>query len=212
MELRIAALARRDYLATWQAMREFTASRDDSTPDELWLVEHPPVYTLGRNGDPSHVLDAGGIPVVESDRGGQVTYHGPGQLLAYTLFDLNRLGIGVRSLVRGLENAVVATLAQYGIPCSARLDAPGVYVDNRKIASLGLRIRHGRSYHGISLNVDLDLAPFRAINPCGFPGLEVTSLAKLGVAVKPHEAAVPLIGQIMREFGYRRVQPVAGIL
>jgi len=205
MELRVTPLTRRDYLETWQAMRAFTESRDEATPDEIWLVEHPPVYTLGRNGDRAHILDASDIPVVESDRGGQVSYHGPGQLVAYTLFDLNRLGIGVRSLVRGLERAVTATLAQYGIRSEARPDAPGVYVEGHKIASLGLRIRHGYSYHGLSLNVDLDLAPFRAINPCGYPGLEVTRLVDLGVEVKTQEVAVPLIGQIAQEFHYRRV-------
>lgn len=207
MELRIKPLARRDYRETWQAMRDFTDRRTAATPDEIWLLEHPPVYTLGRNGDRAHILDAGGIPVVESDRGGQVTFHGPGQLVAYTLFDLSRLGIGVRSLVQGLERAVVATLAQYGIRSEARADAPGVYVDGRKIASLGLRIRNGCSYHGISLNVDLDLAPFGAINPCGYAGLKVTRLADLDAPVKSHETAVTLIGQIVREFGYRTVLP-----
>ena len=142
------------------------------------------------------------IPVIRTDRGGQVTYHGPGQLVAYALLDLRRLNIGVRSLVSGLENAVIGTLSQYGIRAAARRDAPGVYVDGRKIASLGLRVRKGCSYHGLSLNVDLDLSPFSAINPCGYAGLEVTRLADLGAAIKPMEAAVPLIGGIVQEFGY----------
>jgi lipoyl(octanoyl) transferase len=202
LKLRINNLGLVDYLDTWEAMRGFTEMRTPETTDEIWLVEHPPVFTLGRNGDPAHILNATGIPIVESDRGGQVTYHGPGQLVAYTLFDLNRLGIGIRSLVSGLENAVIRTLSQYGIKAEARRDAPGVYVDGRKIASLGLRIRKGYSYHGLSMNVDMDLTPFGAINPCGHPGLEVTQLVELGVPVKTYEVAVPLVGAVMREFGY----------
>lgn len=187
-------------------MREFTEARDAETTDEVWLVEHPPVYTLGRNGDPAHILGPGNIPIVESDRGGQVTYHGPGQLVAYTLFDLNRLGVGVRSLVTGLENAVIDTLSQYGIRSEARRDAPGVYVEGKKIASLGLRIRNGCSYHGLSLNVDMDLSPFSAINPCGYAGLEVTQLADLGARVGVLEVAVALVGGVVRAFGYAGVQ------
>ena len=202
MKLRLKSLGLRDYRETWAAMREFTDTRDAETIDEIWLVEHPKVFTLGRNGDPAHILNPGNIPVVESDRGGQVTYHGPGQLVAYTLFDLNRLGIGVRSLVTGLENAVIGTLSQYGIKAQARCDAPGVYVDGKKIASLGLRIRKGCSYHGLSLNVDMDLSPFAAINPCGYPGLEVTQLADFGVEARIMEVAVPLVGGIMLAFGY----------
>ncbi len=203
MNLRIKNIGLVDYLATWETMREFTEARHPETTDEIWLVEHPPVFTLGRNGDPAHILNATGIPIVESDRGGQVTYHGPGQLVAYTLFDLNRLGIGIRSLVTGLENAIISILSQYGIKAQARRDAPGVYVDGRKIASLGLRIRKGCSYHGLSLNVDMDLTPFTAINPCGYPGLEVTRLADLGVPVRPFEVVVPLVGAVMREFLYQ---------
>ena len=205
MKLRLKQLGLKDYRETWEAMREFTDARGEETEDEIWLVEHPPVYTLGRNGDPAHILGATNIPVVESDRGGQVTYHGPGQLVAYVLFDLNRLGIGVRSLVTGLENAVINTLSQYGIKSEARRDAPGVYVDGKKIASLGLRVRKGCSYHGLSLNVDMDLSPFSAINPCGYPGLEVTQLVDLGVPVRPLEVAVPLVGGIMREFNHTAI-------
>lgn len=201
MNLHILDLGRRDYRETWEAMRAYTDARDRQTQDALWLVEHPPVYTLGRNGDPAHILRATDIPVVETDRGGQVTYHGPGQLVVYVLFDLNRLGIGVRTLVSGLENAVIATLAQYGILAESRRDAPGVYVAGRKIASLGLRVRRGCSYHGLSLNVDVDLAPFAAINPCGYPGLQVTRLADLDAPVRPLEVAIPLIGAIVQEFG-----------
>ena len=202
MNLCLKQLGQRDYLDIWAAMRECTEARSPESVDELWLVEHPPVFTLGRNGDPVHILNPSNIPLVESDRGGQVTYHGPGQLVAYTLFDLNRLGIGIRSLVSGLENAVINTLAQYGIKAEARRDAPGVYVDGKKIASLGLRIRKGCSYHGLSLNVDMDLSPFSSINPCGYPGLEVTQLLDLGVPVRTFEVAVPLVGAVMREFGY----------
>ena len=206
MKLRLKALGLCDYVETWAAMREFTETRDADTTDEIWLLEHPPVYTLGRNGDRAHILKAGDIPVVESDRGGQVTYHGPGQLVAYTLFDLNRLGIGVRSLVTGLENAVIGTLSQYGVKAQARRDAPGVYVDGKKIASLGLRIRKGCSYHGLSLNVDMDLSPFAAINPCGYAGLEVTQLADFGVGARIMEVAVPLAGAVMREFKYTAIE------
>ena len=205
MNLYLKQLRLRDYLDTWAAMREFTEMRGADTVDELWLVEHPPVFTLGRNGNPAHILNIGSIPIVKSDRGGQVTYHGPGQLVAYALLDLNRLGVGIRSLVSGLENAVINTLAQYGIKAEARRDAPGVYVDGKKIASLGLRIRKGCSYHGLSLNVDMDLSPFTTINPCGYPGLEVTQLVDLGVPVKPYEVAVPLIGAVMREFGFKNI-------
>ncbi|MFM8332092.1 MAG: lipoyl(octanoyl) transferase LipB [Candidatus Methylumidiphilus sp.] len=200
--LRVKHLGLCDYQDTWVAMREFTETREADTLDELWLVEHPPVYTLGRNGDPAHILNAGNIPIVESDRGGQVTYHGPGQLIAYALFDLNRLGIGVRSLVMGLENAVIGTVSQYGIKAEARRDAPGVYVASKKIASLGLRVRKGCSYHGLSLNVDMDLTPFSAINPCGYPGLEVTQLADLKIAAKSMEVAVPMVGRILHVFSY----------
>ncbi len=225
MKLRLKNLGVRDYLDTWTAMREFTETRTPETVDELWLVEHPPVYTLGRNGDPAHILMTSNdqvplhegegyrergvdtIPIVESDRGGQVTYHGPGQLVAYTLFDLNRLGIGIRSLVTSLENAVINTLSQYGIRSEARRDAPGVYVDGKKIASLGLRIRKGYSYHGLSLNVDMDLTPFTSINPCGYPGLQVTQLKDLGVPVKTYEVAITLVGAVMREFRYAEIYP-----
>jgi lipoyl(octanoyl) transferase len=203
MQLRLKKLGTCDYSETWNEMRAFTEQRAHATPDELWLVEHPGVYTLGRNGNPAHILNSGGIPIVQTDRGGQVTYHGIGQLIAYTLFDLRRLDIGIRRLVSGLESAVIATLGQYGISAEARTDAPGVYVDGRKIAALGLRVKQGCCYHGISLNVNPDLAPFAQINPCGYAGLEVTSLRALGVDINPLETAVPLIGAIQQTFGYQ---------
>jgi len=169
-----------DYRVAFDDMVRFTMERDPGTPDELWLLQHPPVFTLGMNADPAHVLDAGDIPVVRVDRGGQVTYHGPGQVVAYVLLDLGRRHLGVRALVSLLEDVVVATLARYDIRAASRPAAPGVYVDGAKIASLGLRVRRGASYHGLALNVDMDLAPFARINPCGFPGIEVTQVAALG--------------------------------
>lgn len=169
----------RDYLPTLEAMRAFTDSRGPDTPDELWVLEHPPVFTLGQNGKREHVLAAREIPVVAVDRGGQVTYHGPGQVVIYVLVDIRRRGMGVRRLVTLLEQAVVDLLADLGIHAYPRPDAPGVYVDDAKIAALGLRIRRGASYHGLSLNVDMDLEPFSRINPCGYAGMAVTSVADL---------------------------------
>jgi lipoyl(octanoyl) transferase len=161
-------------------MQEFTATRTVSTTDELWVVEHPPVYTQGMNGKPEHLLDLGDIPLVQTDRGGQVTYHGPGQIVVYVLIDLRRRGWGVRQLVGLLEQAVIDLLTGYGIAAHTRRDAPGVYVQGKKIAALGLRVRHGCSYHGLSLNVVMDLAPFQRINPCGYAELEVTQLCDEG--------------------------------
>jgi lipoyl(octanoyl) transferase len=175
-------LGRVDYEPTWRAMQQFTDARDASTEDELWLLEHPPVFTLGLAADPGHVLAPGDIPLVQTDRGGQVTYHGPGQLVAYPLLDVRRLGISVRGLVMLLEQCVIDLVAAHGITAAGRRDAPGVYVEGRKLASLGLRIRRHASYHGLALNVDMDLEPFARINPCGMAGLPVTSLARLGIA------------------------------
>lgn len=172
-------LGRVDYEPTWRAMQRLTDVRDAQTPDEIWLLEHPPVFTLGMNADPRHVLLAGDIPVVQIDRGGQVTYHGPGQLVVYPLIDLKRAGLGVRDLVSALEKAVVAYAATLGIEAAPRRDAPGVYVDGAKLASVGIRIRRGASYHGLALNVDMDLGPFQRINPCGYEGLAMTQLATL---------------------------------
>ena len=168
------------YEPVWHAMQEFTNMRDESTPDEIWFTEHEKVFTLGLNTAPEHLLETGDIPVVQIDRGGQVTYHGPGQLMIYPLIDLRRAGLGVRDLVTALEKSVVDLAAEYDIDAASRRDAPGVYVEGVKLASIGLRIRRGSSFHGMALNVDTDLEPFSRINPCGFKGLEVTSLARLG--------------------------------
>ncbi len=175
------------------AMRRFTEERGPSTDDEVWLVQHRPVYTLGRAGDPSHILEPDGVPVIHSDRGGQVTYHGPGQAILYVLLDMVRARIGVRHLVYSLEQAVVDLLAADGIAGARRPNAPGVYVDNRKIAALGLRVRRGRSYHGLSLNVQMDLSPFSRIHPCGYSDLEVTQLADLGLDAEVDEAGKELL-------------------
>ncbi|MGR9052004.1 MAG: lipoyl(octanoyl) transferase LipB [Gammaproteobacteria bacterium] len=180
------------YESVWRDMQRFTEMRTPATPDELWLLEHTPVYTLGLNGKEEHLLNTGAIPVVRTDRGGQATYHGPGQLVLYTLLDLKRLRIGVRPLVTLLERAMIATLAQYGIKAVARVDAPGVYVNDRKIGSVGLRVKNQCSYHGLSLNNRMDLRPFRGINTCGFSSLEVTQLADLGVDIETHELAIPV--------------------
>lgn len=169
------------YTPTWRAMQAFTAARGPETPDQLWLLQHPPVYTLGLAGRREHVLDPGDIPVVGCDRGGQVTYHGPGQAIVYALLDLRRLGIGVKELVRRLEQAAIDTLAAHGIAGERRAGMPGVYVDGAKIAAIGLRVTRGCTYHGLSLNVDMDLEPFSRIDPCGYPGLASTRMADLGV-------------------------------
>jgi len=174
-------LGRVDYASTLEAMRRFTDGRTPRTPDEIWILEHPPVFTLGMAADPSHVLAPGDIPLVRTDRGGQVTYHGPGQLVLYPLLDVRRNGLTVRGLVETLERSVIELVRPHGVQAAGRRDAPGVYVEGRKLASLGLRIRRGASYHGLALNVDMDLSPFTRINPCGMVGLEVTQLVDLGV-------------------------------
>jgi lipoyl(octanoyl) transferase len=170
-----------DYLSTWQAMKDFTGFRTKNTPDEIWLLQHPPVYTQGVAGKPEHLLHNDGILVIRTDRGGQITYHGPGQIVAYLLLDMRRLKLGVRELVRKIEGAVIDLLWDYRIDAAGRTDAPGVYVDDAKIAALGLKIKNGCCYHGLSLNVDMDLVPFAAINPCGYSGLRVTQTRDLGV-------------------------------
>lgn len=177
-------------------MQQFTLDRTEETIDEIWIVEHFPVYTLGLNGKPEHLLDTGTIPVVHSDRGGQVTYHGPGQLVIYTLLDIKRLKIGVRQLVTILEQAMISTLSGYGVTAFAKADAPGVYVNGKKIGSIGMRIKKNCSYHGLSFNNRMDLGPFDSINTCGYPGLEVTQLADLGVTVNNSELAMPVIQAI----------------
>jgi len=189
LPVHLRRLGRVDYEPTWRAMQAFTASRDDATPDEFWLLEHPPVYTLGQAGKPEHLIAATDIPLVNIDRGGQITYHGPGQVVIYLLVDLKRRGYGVRELVNRMEQAVIDLLAEHGVG-AARLDgAPGVYVGVAKIAALGLRVKQGRTYHGLALNVDMDLAPFSAINPCGYAGMAVTQCRDLGVALSPDAVA-----------------------
>jgi lipoyl(octanoyl) transferase len=186
-----------DYEKTWRAMQSFTAARSADTPDELWLVEHPPVYTLGLNGKAQHLpRTENGIPVIKVDRGGQITYHGPGQILVYTLLDLRRRALGVRELVRKLEGAVIELLADYGIEATGRVDAPGVYVAGAKVAALGLRVRNGCCFHGLSLNVDMDLSPFHAIDPCGYPGLQVTQLHGLGIDEQAEIVADKLLAKL----------------
>ncbi|APV49292.1 octanoyltransferase [Betaproteobacteria bacterium GR16-43] len=177
----IVEKGRTEYVPSWRAMQDFTRARTAATPDEIWLTEHPAVYTLGLAGRPEHVLDARDIPVVKTDRGGQVTYHGPGQAVAYVMLDLRRLGIGVKELVRRLEASAIDLLAGYGLEGHRRDGMPGVYVDNAKICAIGLRIARGCSYHGVALNVDMDLEPFSRIDPCGYPGLAATRLADHGV-------------------------------
>jgi len=190
-------LGRVEYEPTWRAMQQFTEARTSETADEVWFLEHPPVYTLGMNADPRHVLDAGSIPQVTIDRGGQVTYHGPGQLVAYVLLDLRRLSLGVRPLVTGLEQALVALSCEFGVTAVPRRDAPGVYVNGAKLASLGLRIRRGCCYHGVALNVAMDLEPFSRINPCGHEGLSVVDLARLGVHQQPRLLAPRLLAHLV---------------
>lgn len=192
-----------DYARVWQDMRTFTDRRDASTRDEIWLVEHPPVYTLGTN-DRNEPFDNPGIPLVKSDRGGQITYHGPGQLIAYVLMDLRRRGWGVKQLVMALEQAVIELLAARGIIAMRRMRAPGVYVDGRKIAQLGLRVRRGACYHGLSFNVSMDHAPFRRIKPCGYAGLETTDLATLAGREHAHmsEVKTELLAQLLCNLGY----------
>ena len=175
--MKTVSLGLRDYAPVFAAMQAFTESRHEATEDELWIVEHPPVFTQGMAGKPEHILHTGAIPVVQIDRGGQVTYHGPGQLVVYTLIDFKRRGISVRNLVTRLENSIIATLAEYGIAAAADPKRPGVYVGAAKIASLGLRIKHGAVYHGLALNIDMDLSPFAYINPCGYAGMAMTQMA-----------------------------------
>jgi len=188
-----------DYEPTWRAMQDFTTQRNDDTADELWLLEHPAVYTLGIAGKAEHLpRAANGIPVVRIDRGGQITYHGPGQVVLYLLVDMKRRGLSVRPLVRLMEQAVIDLLKSHGIDAVFRADAPGVYVNDAKIAALGLRIRRGCCYHGLALNVDMDLAPFRDINPCGYPGLHVTQTRDLGIADTPAEIGAELIEHFLK--------------
>ncbi|MEQ8858454.1 MAG: lipoyl(octanoyl) transferase LipB [Pseudomonadales bacterium] len=194
-------LGRTRYQPVFDDMKAFTAARDAGTADEIWLTEHDPVFTQGQAGKAEHLLAPGDIPVVQSDRGGQVTYHGPGQITGYLLFDIRRLGLSVRALVRGIEQAVVDTLGDYGVEGAPRADAPGVYVAGAKIASLGLRVRRGCSYHGLALNVDMDLEPFSRINPCGLLGMQVTQLADLAGVVRLDEVSERLLERLAVVYG-----------
>jgi lipoyl(octanoyl) transferase len=198
-EVRVRSLGRVEYDPTWRAMQEFTAQRTAVTPDELWLLEHPPVYTLGIAGRAAHLPRvANGIPVVKTDRGGQITYHGPGQVVIYALLDLRRRGLAVRPLVRLMENAVIGLLDTYGIAAVGRPEAPGVYVNGAKVAALGLRIRDGRCYHGLAFNADMDLSPFRVIDPCGYSGLAVTQARDLGIAEGPELLGGRLVHHLLQ--------------
>ncbi len=199
MDIVVKPLGRVDYAPTYDAMRAFTAARGAETQDELWIVEHPPVYTLGQAGKPEHILRDVGIPVVPIDRGCQVTYHGPGQVVIYLLLDLNRRKLKVRELVSAIEQAVIDLLAEYSVTAERRGGAPGVYVGDAKIAALGLRIRNGCSYHGVSLNVDMDLTPFEAINPCGYPGLKVVQTKDFNLPLTAHEAGERLCQHLLQQ-------------
>jgi len=190
------------YAETWQAMKSFTDSRNESNVDEFWFVQHPPVYTLGQAGKVAHLLTPGDIPIVHSDRGGQVTYHGPGQLVCYLLLDIRRLQLGVRDLVTAIEQSIVQLINSYGVAAEAKPEAPGVYVDGRKLAALGLRIRRGCSYHGLSLNVDMDLGPFSNINPCGIEGLEVVDMKRLGIGHPMAKIVEELTDILVQQIGY----------
>lgn len=202
----VRAPGRVAYDAAWRAMLAFTAARTDSTPDEIWLLEHPPVYTMGLRGRHGTERARHGVPLVYADRGGDMTYHGPGQLIAYVLMDLRRRNWGVRTLVRALEQAVIDLLAAHGVGAERRRGAPGVYVGGKKIAALGLRVRSGRSYHGLALNVSMDLAPFTHIDPCGYPGLAVTQLADLGLPADMQQAEQWLRARLLPALGYNAAQ------
>lgn len=200
--LRIKRLGICDYAPVWRDMQAYNTRRDSNSEDQLWLLQHTPVFTLGMNGKAEHVLAPGNIPVISIDRGGQVTYHGPGQLVAYVHFDLRRLGIGVRQLVEILEHSVIHWLGQCGVSAHGRRDAPGVYVEGAKIAALGLRIKGGCSYHGLSLNVNMDLEPFTRINPCGYQGMKVTQLADLGILRSVDEVAREWLPCLVSQLNY----------
>ena len=199
--MKTSYLGRQDYVPLWHRMQQFTDERDATTPDEIWFCEHPPVFTLGLNASKEHLLAPGDIPVVQIDRGGQVTFHGPGQLMVYPLIDIKRANIGVRKLVTALEQSVVDLAADYGVEAAARADAPGVYVAGDKLASVGLRIRRGCSFHGMALNVDVDLEPFTRINPCGYAELEMTDLQRLGIDLQLDETHVKLLSHFLQHLG-----------
>ncbi|GEM75589.1 lipoyl(octanoyl) transferase LipB [Vibrio sagamiensis] len=205
-QLVVKRLGRQDYEPVWKAMHEFTDQRTEDTLDEIWLVEHNPVFTQGQAGKAEHLLNTGDIPVVQSDRGGQVTYHGPGQLVAYFLINLRRKNFGVRDLVTHIENIVINTLKAYDIDSAARPDAPGVYVDGKKICSLGLRIRKGCSFHGLALNVNMDLAPFLRINPCGYEGMEMVQISQVGGPNSIQIVEEQIIQELVTLLNYKQVK------
>lgn len=196
--MQIHNLGLRPYQEIWDAMRAYTAARDATSEDQIWLVQHPPVYTQGQAGKPEHLLAPGDIPVIQIDRGGQITYHGPGQIVMYLLLDIRRAGIGIRALVSLIEESVIGFLQEQGIRAQSRADAPGVYVDGKKIASLGLRVRGGCTYHGVALNVNMDLEPFSRINPCGLVGMQMTQLRDLGIALDADAAGAALAARFQR--------------
>ena len=198
--MHIENLGLRPYQEIWDAMRAYTAARDATSEDQIWLVQHPPVYTQGQAGKPEHLLAPGDIPVIQIDRGGQITYHGPGQIIMYLLLDIRRAGIGIRELVSLIEKTVIGYLQEQGISAHSRADAPGVYVDGKKIASLGLRVRHGCTYHGVALNVDMNLEPFTRINPCGLVGMQMTQLRDLCVLHETDAAGRALATRFQREW------------
>ncbi|AGR00261.1 lipoyl(octanoyl) transferase LipB [Vibrio parahaemolyticus] len=205
-QLVVKRLGRQDYEPVWKAMHEFTDQRTEETPDEVWLVEHNPVFTQGQAGKAEHLINTGDIPVVQSDRGGQVTYHGPGQLVAYFLINLRRKKLGVRDLVTTIESLVINTLKAYNIDSAARPDAPGVYVDGKKICSLGLRIRKGCSFHGLALNVNMDLTPFLRINPCGYAGMEMVQVSQFNGPSDVETVEKQLIEELVTLLDYERVE------
>ena len=200
--LTIKFLGTADYQATWHAMQAFTAQRDAETDDEIWLLQHPPVYTQGLAGKPEHLLISPSIPVVKTDRGGQITYHGPGQIVAYVLFDLKRKGIGVKELVKRIEQSIIDVLGEFEVHAERKIGAPGVYVYGAKIAALGLRVKNGRSFHGLALNVAMDLSPYNAINPCGYAGLQVTDLAVQGVRASMDDVMAALSKQLITQLSH----------
>lgn len=203
--LRIRRLGLADYEPVWHAMQDFTDQRTEESDDELWLVQHPPVFTQGQAGKAEHVLAPGDIPVIQVDRGGQVTYHGPGQIVAYPLIDLRRLGIGVREFVNRIEETIIRVLVAYGVDGRRVEGAPGIYVDGDKIASLGLRVRRGCTFHGLAFNIDMDLEPFQRINPCGYAGLQVTRLADLSPGARVETVEQQLVDEFVKLLGYSEV-------
>jgi lipoyl(octanoyl) transferase len=203
-QLRVRQLGLSDYEPVWHAMQDFTDQRDEHTIDELWLVQHPAVFTQGQAGKAEHVLAPGDIPVIQVDRGGQVTYHGPGQIVAYPLLDIRRSGLGVRELVNRIEESIIRVLERYEVKGERREGAPGIYVSDEKIASLGLRVRRGRTFHGLAFNIDMDLEPFQRINPCGFEGLRVTQLSDLA-KIEMAEVETRLVDSIASQLGYSEI-------